>query len=399
MPIKKVLYFHYQVSERDGSHVHTREFEAAFGRLCAERGVTFKVFFPGLVDHERREPRWYAWLRHQLARFYLRDLKLLLIQWRRMRQERRVLRAERPDIVLTRYENDTLSIIWACRKEGIPVVIEINSPVHDEQDHIYRQLPWFKRLFSNENALRLADGAFTVSEEISRPLREALKLARTVATIPNGVDISRFDPHLPGGPVRAKHAIGADRVVIGFVGSFAPWHGLDLLVDAFERLLAEGLPVHLLLVGQVSAQWQRLVDRVRGPGLAPHVTVSGFVPPAEIPAYLAAMDVLALPDTAYYCSPLKLFEYMAMARPTVAVRTGPVAAMLADGIEGRLFPKGDQAALTEALRDLAVDPQARQRLGAAARSRMEQEFTWRHNAERIMALLEAVHRGAKPIKA
>jgi len=388
MAIRKILYFHYQVSERDGSHVHTREFEKAFGRLCAEKGIAFQSFSPSLVSHDSGEPRWYAWIRHQIARLYLRDLKVLLIQWRRMRGERALLRREHPDIVLTRYENDTLSIIWACRREGIPVVIEVNSPVHDEQDHIYRQLSWFKKLFANENALRLADGAFTVSEEISRPLREACP-DKKVATIPNGVDIDRFDPHLSGAAVRDKLGIGSDRVVIGFVGSFAPWHGLDLLVDACERLLAEGLPAHLLLVGQVSSQWQALVDRVRSPRLAAHVTVSGFVAPGDIPQFLAAMDIMALPNTAYYCSPLKLFEYMAMARPTVAVRTGPVAAMLEDGVEGTLFAQGDLAALTGALRALVLDPERRRALGSAARARMEREFTWRHNSERVMDLLVA----------
>jgi glycosyltransferase involved in cell wall biosynthesis len=387
--MRKVLYFHYQRSERDGSFVHTREFEAAFRRLCAPKQIAFDVVAPPLVVPEFWQPGFFARMRSALAKLYLRDVKALLQQWRRSGEELEILRREQPEIVLTRFDDNTLSILWACRKLGIPVVIEVNAPERDELDAAYRQLPIFRRLFSNRHALELADGAFTVSEAISRPLR-ATANGKPVLTIPNGVDVTRFDPALSPLPVRRRFEIPEGHVTFGFVGSFAPWHGLDMLVDAFSVLIAEGLPVHLLLVGQANAQWQALLDRLRSPALAPHVSLAGFVQPQDIPPYLAAMDVTVLPNAAYYCSPLKLFEYMAMARPTVAANIEPVAAMLEDGREGMLFPVGDVAALTARLRQLVEQPELRRSLGDGARSRMEQEFTWDHNAARVYSLLEQV---------
>lgn len=391
--IRNVLYFHYQRSERDGSFVHTREFEKAFRQLTAAEGMAFSVIAPPLVTPDDAPSGWLADLRHWLARHYLRDFKTLLAQWRKSREEQEILRRERPDIVLTRFDDNTLSIIWACRREKIPVVLEINAPDRDEIAGEYHQLPYFIHLFSNHHALALADGAFTVSEAISAPIRERAASGKPVWTIPNGVDISRFDPAYPAQECRAQLQIAADRVVFGFVGSFAPWHGLDFLVDAFSTLLREGLPVHLLLVGQANPKWQALLDRLKSAELHEHVSLAGFVTPGDIPAYLAAMDVTVLPNAAYYCSPLKLFEYMAMAKPTVAADIAPVAAMLAHDREGLLFPVGDIERLTACLRSLAIDPARRLALGAAARQRMEREFTWEHNAGRVRALLEAVHQG------
>lgn len=393
--IRKIAYFHYQCSERDGSYVHTREFEAAFRRLCEAQGIRFDVVAPELVAHAPTKGGIFSGLKSRLSRFYLRDFKTYLKQLARSRQEGEILRRERPDIVLTRFDSSTLSVLWACRREGIPVVIEFNAPEWDEMGGEYRQLPWFRKMFTNRHALELADGAFTVSDEIGRPLLSHTGGRKRVVTIANGVDVERFDPSLSPRPVRERWNIPEGRVVLGFIGSFAPWHGLDMLVDAFEDLLAEGLPVHLLLVGQASPQWQALLDRLRSPSLANHVTLAGFVAPADIPPYLAAMDVAVLANAAYYCSPLKLFEYMAMARPIVAAATGPVAATLADGKEGLLFPVGDGQALARALRSLVVSPEKRAAFGAAARGRVEAEFTWKHNAERVFELLQGVWREAR----
>jgi glycosyltransferase involved in cell wall biosynthesis len=387
--ISKVMYFHYQRSLRDGSHVHTEEFESAFRRLCAARNIAFSVVAPTLETGIAGADSVALKVRHFFAKMYLRDFNVLLSQWSRARNEQAILKAERPDIVLTRFDDSTLSILWACKREKIPVVIEVNAP-DDENSGQYRRLAWFKRLFSNAHAIQLSDGGFAVSDQVADPIRPFALGLKPFITIPNGVDVQRFRPEISGSEVRLRHAIPQDRVVLGFVGSFAPWHGLDMLVEAVTRLLKENFPVHLLLVGQTNPKWQALIDQVRRPGFEQYVTLSGFVAPQDIPSYIAAMDITVLPNAADYCSPLKLFEYMAMARPTVAVGIAPVAAMLVNGVEGALFPKGNIDLLTARLRELVVNREVRQRLGLAARSRMEKEFTWRHNAERVFGLLERV---------
>lgn len=395
--IKKILYVHYQRAERDGSFVHTREFEAAFRKLCAAKGIQLRVLAPTLLSSPQALSKKLSFLgrvKRKLGQYYLRDIKVFVVQVWRLYREWRYLARERPDIVLTRFDDNTLSILWACRWLGVPSVIEVNGPERDEISMDYRQMPFFKKLFTNRHALELADGAFTVSEQLSAPMR-AVCGAKPVMTIPNGVDIERFDPAIPGAEIRRRLGIAGDTVVHGYIGSFAPWHGLDLLVDAFAHLLKEHPSIHLLLVGQANAQWQELLDRLAGPELTSHITVTGFVPPQNIPPYLAAMDITVLPNSAYYCSPLKLFEYMAMAKPTVAVGTSPVATTLQDGEEGLLFRQGNVDALTAALGRLTDDRELRARIGAAARRRVERDYTWRHNAGQVFGLLEEVHRQSR----
>lgn len=392
--IKKILYVHYQCYERDGSFVHTREFEAAFRKLCVAKDIEFSVLAPPLVSSppevKSQNLSFPRRIWRKLGPYYLRDIKVLVLQVWRLFREWRYLAREKPDIVLMRFEGEALSLLWACRCLGIPSVIEVNSPDREELPRDYRQMPGLKGWFTNRHALKLAGGAFAVSEQLAAPMRAGCG-AKPVMVIPNGVDIERFDPALSGAEIRQRLGIAEGAVVYGFVGSFAPWHGLDLLVDAFAHLLQEHPSVHLLLVGQANAQWQELLDRLAGPGLAPHISITGFVPPQDIPPYLAAMDITVLPNSAYYCSPLKLFEYMAMAKPTVAVGTSPVAATLQDGEEGLLFQQGSVAALSAALGRLTDDRELRMRIGAAARRRIERDYTWQHNAEQVFRLLEGVY--------
>ncbi len=393
--MKRVIYVHYQKFERDGSHVHTTKFAEEFGKLCAKQAIDFQVIappkfrgVPGVATS-----RWQA-IKTWLSHYYISDIKAVLVQFKRFFAERRQLQQLQPDIVLTRYEDNTLSIIWACRSLNIPVVLEINAPDDEARETEYLRVPGVEQFFSTTRALRKSQGAFAVSEVLAQKYRQQVP-GKPVHSIPNGVSIEAFDPNTDGSEIRHKLNIPADRIVIGYVGSFAPWHGMGMLLDVFEELLAAGLPVHLLLVGQVRIDAQETVERAATPALAERVSFSGFVPSEEVYRYLAAMDITVLPNTAYYCSPLKLFEYMAMEKAVVSVNTQPVQEMLVNGEEGVLFPQGDAKALYAALANLSNDGELRSRLGKAARKRMSEQFTWRDNAQRVYQLLDEVcHQGA-----
>ncbi len=391
--MKSVVYVHYQKCERDGSFVHTRMFAREFGQLCEQQDIKFTVIQPPVVDSDG-VPEASCWqkIKTYLSRYYISDIKALLVQCRNMQRERRQLKACNADMVLTRYNWNTLSIIWAARSLKIPVLLEINSP--DEEDrgmHFYR-LPGMAYFFSTPRALRLANGGFAVSEALAQQFRPRLPANKPVVSIPNGVDIAQFDPTLDGVSLRASLGIANTDVVIGFVGSFAPWHGLEMLFDTFVELRAQGLPVHLLLVGQPRVDAGDWLHVAQSDKYQPHVTFAGHVAQARINEYLAAMDIAVLSNSAWYCSPLKVFEYMAMAKAIVAVATAPVREMLADEHEGLLFEQGNRAALCEQLQRLVNDAELRARLGAAARHKVATEYTWADNARRVMALMERAER-------
>jgi len=111
---RTIWYVHYQANPTDGSAVHVAQFIAAFAARCTREGVAFRVVAPPqqIPLPPQHEP-WWRRLRRALGCYYLRELLLLWRQWRRSLAEGRLLDADRPDLVITRYDAETLSIHWA----------------------------------------------------------------------------------------------------------------------------------------------------------------------------------------------------------------------------------------------------------------------------------------------
>jgi len=204
---------------------------------------------------------------------------------------------------------------------------------------------------------------------------------------PNGVDVERFAQG-GGEAVRKECGIEGSEFVIGFLGTFGPWHGAPLLARAFGEL-ARSLPTaRLLLVGhgpEVAATTRELAEQ----GVADRATFVGRVTPAEVPAYLDACDVLAsphvpLPDgVEFFGSPTKLYEYMAAGKAIVASDLGQIGDVLTQGETALLVRPGDANELTAALQLVAEDSSLRADLGRNARAAAE-GHTWRANARRVI---------------
>ncbi|MDD2884480.1 MAG: glycosyltransferase family 4 protein [Dechloromonas sp.] len=389
--MKRILYVHYQKNASEGSIVHVTRFSHAFRTLCQAAGIDFQVIAPPTVfiPPGEERPRLGGRLRRILGKYYLRELKVILQQIRKAWQERALLKAWQPDIVLTRYDAETLSIHWAGRSLGLPVVTEFNGKDRGELAGTYldhKQIPLLNRLFSNCNALKWSAGAMAVSDDIADDMRACNPQNKPVIVNHNGVDLAEFDPQLDCSALRQSLDIPAGAVVVGYIGSFIIWHAPDRLFRAFASLLDQGVDAYLLLVGRKLPETAAMIDAA-GPRVAARVRHAGFVPHAHIPQHLALMDIAVLPKTQAYCSPLKLFEYMAMAKACLVPATSTIASILDHDREGLLFDPESEADFTADLLRLASDRELRQRLGHAARQRVEAEYTWDHNAERVMQLL------------
>src|SRR5206468_967242 len=138
----------------------------------------------------------------------------------------------------------------------------------------------------------------------------------------------------------------AEEFVVGFVGHMRPWHGLPLLVDAFELLHRERPNSRLLLVGD-GPERQPTAAVLAARGLSDAVTFAGNVPHERVAAMLTSMDAAVAPYPAgdFYFSPLKVFEYMAAGLPIAASAIGQLATLLRDQQTALLCPPGDAAAL------------------------------------------------------
>jgi glycosyltransferase involved in cell wall biosynthesis len=237
-----------------------------------------------------------------------------------------------------------------------------------------------------------ADHIIAVSAAVREHVLSRGAPVERVTVLPNGVDTARFHPGIDGLPVRERHEL-VGRPVIGFIGSLKPWHGLDFLVDGFGDIVAHRPDTVLLVVGE-GPGLAGLRTRVAYDRLERHVILTGRVPHADIPGYLAAMDVTVAPYTAqdgFYFSPLKVVESLATGRPVVAPQLGQLTDLLQDGVTGLLYLPGDRKAFVQQIVKLLNDPSRLRAMGRAAAT-AAQDFGWdktAHRATEIMMRLRA----------
>jgi glycosyltransferase involved in cell wall biosynthesis len=302
---------------------------------------------------------------------------------------RAAARELKPDFIYERYSLWGMSGLWLALELGIPLVLEVNAPLVYEQQR-YRAgvtcpplARWVER-----HIWQSADLVLAVSKSLRSQLQRSGVDAARIQVLPNAVNPELFRTASDGSEVRKRLNLDG-HFTIGFVGTFRPWHGVELLLEAFEDLHRVDPLTHLLLVGDGPSR-PGFEDQIRNAGLQGAVTFAGRIAHHAVPQYLAAMDVAVAPypdlDEFYY-SPLKLFEYMAAGRPVVASRVGQVAEILMDGATGLLFEPRDRAGLVRCLQRLRKNATLRSELGRNAAA-VCLEHTWNRNAARVIHWVE-----------
>lgn len=233
---------------------------------------------------------------------------------------------------------------------------------------------------------RVAKKIICVSEPAKRHLVETWKVdPAKIVVMPNGVDIDLFHPGYDPTQIRLELNLG-NSPVVGFVGGFQHWHGLDRLVKGFAQVLAEFPCAKLLLVGDGRARGE-VQEKVAELGLAESVVITGLIPQDRVPEMLSAIDVAVLPyprlPKELWFSPLKLYEYLAAGKAVVASRDGQIAEVVRDGDNGLLVEPGNTDALAKAMIRLLNDPAERERLGGNARRQAVEHHSWDHYIRRL----------------
>ncbi len=297
---------------------------------------------------------------------------------------RELLPGLRPDLVYERYSPFGIAGGVVAGRLGIPHVLEVNAPLAWEGQRFRRQALQDAAEFLESEAFASTSLLVTVSQELKGLLLDAGAPPSRVAVVPNGVDSDEFSPQ---GEVYRDGL--EEKLVVGFVGSLKPWHGLGTLADAFRRL-ADDSKLHLLVVGDGP---EAPVIETLAADLPGRVTRVGSVPHAEVPGYVRAMDVAVAPYPPlerFYFSPLKVLEYMAAGRAVVATRIGQLAELIRTGVNGVLVKSGRSEPLAEAVASLAADAARRRELGVvAAAAEIRERHQWTHRAAHILELVEA----------
>jgi len=275
------------------------------------------------------------------------------------------------------------------RRLGIPVAYEVRAFWEDAAvDHgttTEGSLRYRLTRLLETRALRQAQHVFTICEGLRADIVGRGIPAAKVTVIPNAVDIDAFEPGgIPDEVLKAQLGL-AGCTVLGFIGSFYAYEGLDLLLDALPKILGQRPDVRLLLVGggpqdaALQAQAQRL-------GLAQQVVFTGRVPHADVQRYYDLVDVLCYPRHSMrlteLVTPLKPLEAMAQGRLLVASDVGGHKELIRDGETGVLFRAGNSDALAQAVTGLLGRAQDWPALRTAGRRFVENERNWRESVSR-----------------
>ncbi|MDQ7062990.1 MAG: glycosyltransferase family 4 protein, partial [candidate division KSB1 bacterium] len=282
-------------------------------------------------------------LKKYLAK-YLHEPNQILYNWKFIREERAILERERPDVLITRLDAYVFSSMWLAKRMGIPVVLEADSPVSYELRTFHREywtLPGVLDSIEKYN-LRRADAAVVVSNVLADYFMQRQPRDDGYVVITNGADIERFHPQISGDDVRTKFSLNND-IVIGFIGSFHRWHGVENLIALLKPVLERNANVKFLLVGEGGPLKPTLEGYIRKHTLQHRVILTGHVPHEKVPGHIAAMDIVLAPYPKlpfFYYSPVKVYEYMACGKCVVASRLGQIAEAIEDGRSGFLVEPG-----------------------------------------------------------
>ena len=269
------------------------------------------------------------------------------------------------------------------RDSRTPSVLEVNAPLIEEQaEH--------RALIDRAAAERIAATVFTtanvvaaVSDGVANYIKGYPVSENRVHVIPNGMNPQRF-----GGEIDPSAPAEPGIFTIGFVGNLRPWHGLSVLLKAFELVQHRDERTRLLIVGG-GDELEKLTANVATKSWRKSVELTGAVSTESIPGLLASMDVAVAPYPKlerFYFSPLKIYEYMAAGLPVVASRLGQIEQVIEHGRNGLLCAPGDASDLSHALIRLRSDPRLRAKLGSNARATVLARHTWDGVVEHILAL-------------
>jgi PEP-CTERM/exosortase A-associated glycosyltransferase len=281
-----------------------------------------------------------------------------------------------------------LAALRVGRRRGLPVVYECRAFWEDAAaDHgtsreggiRYRLTRALEtRVFRRANALTC------ICEGLRQDIRVRGIADDKITVIPNAVDAERFVFDVPRDEMLAANLGLEDVPVLGFIGSFYAYEGLDLAVSAMPRL-AGSTPAHLLLVGG-GPEETRLRSLAVELGVAERVHFTGRVPHEDIQRYYSLVDILVYPRRSMrltdLVTPLKPLEAMAQGKLVLASDVGGHRELIQDGINGRLFAAGDVAALAGAVKKLLDDRAVWPEQRTAGRRYVEQQRTWGRSVNR-----------------
>lgn len=379
----RILY-HHRTRAEDAQGVHIQEMVKAFEDIGSEVDIVALVKRKGNNGTRNNEA-----LLSKVARFvpdWLYELMSLTYNLYGYKNLYNAIKRKKPDLIYERYSLNTFCGIWASKRFGIPLILEVNAPLYHEQRQLGKLI--FKKIarFSERWICSNSTKTIVVSQVMKEFLKHEGVLNEKIVVMPNGIDPNKFHPEISGEALRARYGFGS-HIVIGFVGWFRKWHGLDMLLQTFKDIVSDRPDMRLLLVGDGPAA-PELRKYAEENDLRDRVMFSGAIARDKIPEHIAAMDIAVQPSAPEYACPMKIIEYMAMGKCIIAPDQANIRELIDNGRTGLLFRARDRESLSAILREVIDEPQKREDIGRRAHASVfERGLLWQANARKTLSLV------------
>ena len=313
---------------------------------------------------------------------------------------RQVIDATRPDLLHAHSPAlDGLAALHAARDAGLPLVYECRAFWEDAAADLGTGReggPRYRLTRALETyVFRRADAVTTICEGLRRDIVQRGIAQDRVTVIPNAVDLAHFPFGVPGDAALRERLDLGDGPVLGFIGSFYAYEGLDLLIDALPILRTREPALRVLLVGGGN-EANALAARGERLGVADMVRAVGRVPHEEVGAYYGLVDAFVYPRKSMrlteLVTPLKPLEAMAQGKLVIASDVGGHRELIEPQRTGFLFRAGSAQALADTVTDVLARRAQWDAIRHRAREYVERERTWPGSVARYAPVYEALLR-------
>ena len=275
---------------------------------------------------------------------------------------------------------------------GIPVIYEMRGIWEDQHTSRYGMATTsfrYRGVRSLETlALKRADKCFSISEALKKEIISRGVDSERIVIAPNGVDTDKFNPGRPQESLVEELGL-KDKLVMGYIGGFFYYEGLDILAQAFDTLATRFPSLVLLLIGDGELM-PRLKEFAAASDYSNRIIFTGRVKNDLIVDYYKLFDLLVLPRRdareANLVTPLKPLEIMSMAKPVVASDIGGHREIIIDGKNGVLFAPEQTADLAAKCNMLLEDASYRDELGTRSRAWVIENRDWKVLIERYISV-------------
>lgn len=307
----------------------------------------------------------------------------------------------KPDFIYQRHSEFIHSPSAIAKKRNIPFILEANN------SEWWWKKNWAK-LFLDDILRRCedvhfhtADAIMVVSDVLKNDLVRLFNLPpEKIHVNPNGVDIDAFSDEIDSEQFFSELSESlqtrwSGKTLCGFVGTFGEWHGVEVLAQSVKHAVQENPNIHFMLIGD--GKLRGSVEKIlKDDGVEDHVTLLGTVKHHLVPLYLSLCPILLSPHTentdgtVFFGSPTKLFEYMGMGKAIIASGVGQIADIIKDGINGIITEQRNPQDLAQKVLALADNPTQCKQLGKNARYDAVSTYSWKHNAQRVIEVVDGV---------